>query len=148
MPIESMKVDYYAGTHIGKSRDTNEDCHFTSGPGDLTACGYLFAVADGMGGHSAGEVAAEMAIQGVSECHAGLSEISLGGEAQYLETTLRSISEKIYRTGHHRLEYSGMGTTCIVLLLRGERVIVAHVGDSRCYRIRDSQLTRMTKDRS
>jgi protein phosphatase len=104
----------------------------------------LALVADGMGGHAAGEVASDMAVdiiervyyQGVAEPH------------QALQKAFRAANRHIYRSARRHPAYQGMGTTCTGLVLRGEAAYCAHVGDSRLYLVRDDAIYLMTEDHS
>ena len=121
-------------TDTGRHRRTNEDAYVARAP--------LFAVADGMGGAQAGEVASRTAVEVLSD---GLP----GGEGS-VEDRLRGIvqgaNERIHALSVADEERAGMGTT-LTLAHVGERdVTVAHVGDSRCYRLRDGELERLTVD--
>jgi protein phosphatase len=104
----------------------------------------LALVADGMGGHAAGEVASNMAVhiiervyyQGVTESH------------QALQKAFCEANRQIYRTARRHPDYQGMGTTCTGLVLRGGAAYCAHVGDSRLYLVRDNAIYLMTEDHS
>ena len=122
-------------TDTGRQRHANEDAYFASAP--------LFAVADGMGGAQAGEVASRIAAgafeQGMDE--AGPAETQLEGIAQHAN---REIHELAQRDSTR----AGMGTTLTAALLRDDEVSLSHVGDSRAYVLRGGELKRLTKDHS
>jgi serine/threonine protein phosphatase PrpC len=117
----------------------------------------LFLVADGMGGHNAGEVASRMAVDAVVNF---IRETHDGGEqtwpfafdpkrsmlANRLAVALRIANCRVHQAGSGNLNLEGMGTTIVAALAEGERIVIAHVGDSRAYRLRDGQLLQMTED--
>jgi len=122
-------------TDTGRQRNANEDSYFVHAP--------VFAVADGMGGAQAGEVASRIAAgafeQGVDEkasAEGQLKEIAEGANRQIHDLAQKDSSR------------AGMGTTLTAALVRGDEVALGHVGDSRAYVLRDGQLKRLTKDHS
>jgi len=133
-------------TDIGRVRDTNEDQFL------LDEEFGLYAVADGMGGHAAGEIASELAIQSLAEKLRGA--FSVGGTrtveearrhlAEAVGAANRKICESI--ADHH--DRRGMGTTMVALLALPDRVVIGHVGDSRAYLLRHGRLTMLTSDHS
>jgi serine/threonine protein phosphatase PrpC len=130
-----------ASSDVGLRRRGNED-RFAVVP-ELGLC----LVADGMGGHSAGQVASALAAEAVV---ASLREIA-GGSASATEKLRRAIEDAnraIYAASRQRSEYSGMGTTVVALLAEGGRASLAHVGDSRAYRVRDRLIRQLTDDHS
>ncbi len=108
----------------------------------------VFIVADGMGGHAAGEVASEMAVQTIAR---GLHGVVGKSEADATQMMTRAIVEAnaaIFRRTVDEPEKRGMGTTATAMLVNGPRYIVGQVGDSRAYVLRDGQLEQVTKDHS
>ena len=130
-----MKV--YALTDIGRVRQLNEDSHYQPGPGER-----FCAVADGMGGHNAGEVASAMAIEVYADYMRGVMNIT--GEALRAAVTLAN--DQVYRASQASPEVSGMGTTFSALAMQGQNAFIAHVGDSRIYLIRKGSLLQLTLD--
>ena len=139
-----MKARAFGLTDVGRRRETNQDSLLVR-----TDLG-VFAVADGMGGHAAGEVASRIAIESLRD--------KLGGESHPLRSP-REAAERLadaFQEGNRRIcdsvvargEWRGMGTTIVALIAVGDRAIIAHVGDSRAYRLRAGQLERMTHDHS
>ena len=126
-------AEQYAGTDTGRQRRANEDSVLAHAP--------LFVVADGMGGAQAGEVASRLA---VDEFRRGLREGD--GLEGALAQRVREANARIYERSQRRAEQAGMGTTLTAIHVGPERVSVAHVGDSRAYRLRDGQLERLTED--
>jgi protein phosphatase len=130
---------------VGRKRDHNEDSYLVAPPIGL------FAVADGMGGHQAGEKASRMAIEIVEREVKDASDAkSLDGDAagQAIKTAAQRAGAAIFDAAQADPEMSGMGTTLTALLLRGGRAHVAHVGDSRCYLYRDGKCQQLTDDHS
>jgi protein phosphatase len=134
-------------------RKTNEDA-FVSDP----EVG-LFVVADGMGGHSAGQVASRLATETVaafirrSASDTDFSwpyglEQSMSLEGNRLRTAIHLANRRVFRTAESSDEYSGMGTTIVSLLMNGPRISIAHVGDSRLYLLSDRGLLQLTHDDS
>ena len=140
-----MKLSYAAQTDVGMIRAGNED-NFAVDADDNGDRG-VFIVADGMGGHAAGEVASEMAVQIV------LREMKdvrgIGGTAtKALGNALRSANRAIHDRTITEVDKQGMGTTASVLLLADSRYLIGQVGDSRVYLLRDGALSQVTKDHS
>ncbi|SPF42669.1 Phosphatase 2C family protein [Candidatus Desulfosporosinus infrequens] len=126
----------------GCIRKNNEDSFLA-----LATLG-LFAVADGMGGHRAGEVASSTALQVLEKSApqlVGLEDQSLERE---LTEAIVQANRVVYESSTTKPENAGMGTTLTVLLVRSKSVVIAHVGDSRAYLWRDQELTALTMDHS
>ena len=128
-------AEQYAGTDTGRQRRANEDSLLASPP--------LFVVADGMGGAQAGEVASQIAVESFRD---GLSDPSHPDAA--LVALTQSANARIHELSHAHAEQAGMGTTLTAVYVGEEEVVVAHVGDSRAYRLRDGGLERLTDDHS
>jgi PPM family protein phosphatase len=122
-------------TDTGRQRTANEDAYFARAP--------LFAVADGMGGAQAGEVASRIA----AEAFEPLERRSEPAEA-YLRSIAESANERIHGLAEHDSSRSGMGTTLTAAIVEGDEVSLAHVGDSRAYLFRDGDLKMLTSDHS
>ena len=122
-------------TDVGRQRQANEDSFVEAPP--------VFAVADGMGGARAGEVASRMAVEAFGEAHEEHPE----PEAQ-LVAIARAANRQIYEMARSDDAYAGMGTTLTAAMVSGHEVTVGHVGDSRLYRLRDGGLERLTNDHS
>jgi protein phosphatase len=138
---------------VGRVRKTNEDM-FVSDPAV-----HLFAVADGMGGHGAGEVASRLAIEAVTAFirrSANETDFSwpygvdaaLSVDGNRLRTAIHLANRRIFRASESNDEYSGMGTTIVGVLVIGARVSVGHVGDSRVYLISNGTIEQLTQDDS
>jgi protein phosphatase len=117
----------------------------------------LFVVADGMGGHNAGEVASHLAVETIrafiaeSAVTADITwpfglETKNSIDANRLTTAVRLANRKIYHEGTKSPDLNGMGTTVVAALVAGDRITLVSVGDSRIYRLRQGSLEQMTKD--
>jgi protein phosphatase len=108
----------------------------------------LFIVADGMGGHAAGEVASEMAVQIVTRELVGVRSANDQAVIDRVAQSLRTANLAIFNRTLQEVDKQGMGTTASVLLLAGSHYLIGQVGDSRVYLLRDGQLRQITKDHS
>jgi len=130
-----MKV--YAMTDIGRSRSINEDSYYLPDE-DEQFC----AVADGMGGHNAGEVASALAVNTFAGCMRASERLN----ASAIHDAVARANEVVFEEAGRDDRKSGMGTTFTALCQDGENVHVAHVGDSRAYLIRNGAIMRVTMD--
>jgi len=150
-----LDIEFFAATDVGRQREHNED-NFLIDP-KLR----LFVVADGMGGHAAGEVASQIAVhevcRGVREHRDAIErcERSDGDPAALrqevtavLERAVQQASATIFRAAQEDPRKRGMATTTCALLLAGDRGFIAHVGDSRIYLVREGQVHQITEDHS
>jgi protein phosphatase len=128
-------ADHAFKTDVGRQRHTNEDNCYDQPP--------IFAVADGMGGAQAGEVASEMAIDEFVHDR----DTQAPAEKQ-LEQIAKGANRKIWEMAQSDSRHAGMGTTLTAAMVDGRTVAVGHVGDSRLYMYRDGKLERMTRDHS
>jgi PPM family protein phosphatase len=132
----ALRIIEQAGrTDVGRQRSANEDSLMVSPP--------LFAVADGMGGAKAGEVASAVAVEAVEAA----TESSEPAEAQ-LASIVREANRRIYELAVADESRRGMGTTLTLAKVHDDDVSLAHVGDSRAYRMRDGRLEQVTRDHS
>ncbi len=125
-------------------RSGNED-NFTV---DTNVTRGIFVVADGMGGHAAGEVASEMAVQIIQRELASVTTLESDDVAMLTAETLRKANRAIHDRTLTEVDKQGMGTTASVLLIAATRYLIGQVGDSRVYLMRDGALTQLTKDHS
>lgn len=139
-----MQLSVAARTDVGMIRAGNEDAFFA----DANESRGIFIVADGMGGHAAGEVASEMAVQIVTRELAGLADIAESSAPETVVRALLTANRAIYERTLSEVDKQGMGTTASVLLLGGSRYLIGQVGDSRVYLLRNGALTQLTKDHS
>jgi serine/threonine protein phosphatase PrpC len=126
--------EHWEESDLGRQRQGNEDNLFVRAP--------LFAVADGMGGAQAGEVASEMAVESFSS---GLPE---GSPSDGLRHIIERANRAIHDRSRTEAKTAGMGTTVTAAYVGEREVTIAHVGDSRAYLLRDGDLTRLTRDHS
>ena len=160
----SVELRVIARSDMGRRRKNNEDSFvvFDLSRGvahedgatvevELEPRGFLLAVADGMGGHQSGEVASRTAVETLSRelMHA------LNGQPTDMNDARTALAECVLRTNKaifelsaQKAEYAGMGTTLTAALVKGTQVMIAQVGDSRTYLIRDKNLTQLTRDQT
>ncbi len=134
-------------TDRGSIREVNEDSCCYIQPQDaevLKNKGALFVIADGMGGHSAGDVASKIAVDILSRVYYDTP----GNSQSVLLKAFREANREIYEAALKNEKLEGMGTTCTSLVLQNGSAILAHVGDSRVYLVRDNQIYLMTQDHS
>jgi serine/threonine protein phosphatase PrpC len=140
MPQEQMLVEVAGLTDVGRVRSANEDAY------GLCPEAGLFVVCDGMGGAAAGEVASQAAVAAVTEA---LCDPEMAGDPRRaLASGIAEANRRVFSRSEHEPSLHGMGTTLVALLAREGRIWIAHVGDSRCYRLRAGVLQRMTQDHS
>ena len=128
-------AEHFHDSDLGRQRKGNEDNYYVRSP--------LFVVADGMGGAQAGEVASEIAVR---QFERGLPDGCEPGEA--LEALIQAANARIHEQARSDSKHAGMGTTTTAAYVTSDAVVVAHVGDSRCYLLRDGDLIRLTRDHS
>jgi PPM family protein phosphatase len=126
-------VQHAAVTHPGRRRRRNEDAHVVQPP--------LFAVADGMGGAQAGEIASRIAAAALRD-----SDAETGEDA--VVALIQEANRRVYEAAASDDARAGMGTTMTAALVEGHAVRIGHVGDSRAYRVRDGVLEQLTEDHS
>lgn len=136
----------HIATDRGQIRTINEDA---GGIFYNEANQLLAIVADGMGGHQAGEVASELAVNFMEEKWKVSERITSPSEAEnWLDTMLKQMNKAIYDRSLEKEEYKGMGTTVVISICTSEFVTIAHIGDSRCYLIDEENIERLTNDHS
>lgn len=137
---------FAAGTDRGLVRDGNEDSYKII-PGS-SQNPYVYIIADGMGGHNCGEVASRMAVDYISNCveRDGSRLFSSQDSTEEIRRLVESTNTTVFETSLQKPEASGMGTTLIMAVISGEKVTVAHVGDSRLYLVRDEVIRQITED--
>jgi len=148
-----MKIVYHALSDVGRKRKGNEDSYFVNPEQNL------FVVADGMGGHAAGEVASKVAVESINEfvcMTSGDEEITwpygldenMSYDGNRLKTSIRYANNKVLTATKDSVEYEGMATTVVAVLVDGHTANLAHVGDSRIYLFRNGTMTQLTSDHS
>lgn len=148
LPVGSETLKVYAKTDTGQVRDHNEDSYF-AGPhpdGSEDSHGRLFLLADGMGGHAAGEVASALAVESAADRFYASSLRADEDPGPRLREAFEAANHAILEAGSRHVKHYGMGTTLTAVLVRGGRFWICHVGDSRAYRFRGGQLERLTRD--
>jgi serine/threonine protein phosphatase PrpC len=133
-----------AGSDVGRVRKGNEDNFFA----DANEYRGLFMVADGMGGHAAGEVASKMAVEIVSVDLEKLKDLESADALEMVSLALRHANRAVFERSAAERDKMGMGSTASVLVLADERFIIGHLGDSRIYLFRDGELRQITHDHS
>lgn len=137
-----MKVTFFGKTDIGQVRRGNEDYFYNE---QLSEDEYLFIVADGMGGHLAGDVASRLGTHTFVDIFRSLRSSGTNVMDAMLHA-VREANSAIISKANADASKRGMGTTFSALAIKGDRAFIVHVGDSRIYRVREGQITKLTKD--
>jgi serine/threonine protein phosphatase PrpC len=148
-----MKLEYSGQTDVGLKRGHNEDTY------KVVDDHALYMVADGMGGHSSGEVASRMACEAVADFFRDTSEDEdmtwpfkmekgVGYEANRLSVSLKLANLRIHECAQSNPSQRGMGTTIVSVRFTDEGLVIGHVGDSRVYRLREGGFVQLTEDHS
>ncbi|WP_376797032.1 Stp1/IreP family PP2C-type Ser/Thr phosphatase [Thermogemmatispora sp.] len=145
---KQLRLDVAQLTDVGRKREHNEDNMAYVIPKDpqvMATKGSLFIVADGMGGHAAGEVASEIAVDTVSTAYYqdDSDEVPVA-----LVRAIKRANAAIHQRAAENMLRSGMGTTCVAAVLRGNMAYIANVGDSRAYLIRGKTVKQISQDHS
>ena len=146
-PVETGSLHVTVLSDLGNIRTNNEDTGMFYKVADeqvIRAKGYLLLVADGMGGHNAGEVASRMAGEIISREY--FKHANNGGVEKNLANAFTLANKTIFEKARADKSLSGMGTTCTALVVIGETVYYAHVGDSRAYIQKGDTITQITED--
>jgi serine/threonine protein phosphatase PrpC len=141
-------MEYASATDVGMRRSHNQDAHAVLTAADAEQWqqrGHVFVVADGMGAHAVGELASKLAADSIPHVY---SKHAQEGPAVALRTAFIETNCTIHARGQQNRGFEGMGTTGTALLLRPEGAWLAHVGDSRAYRIRGGTIEQLTFDHS
>ena len=144
---QAMTIELHAAVDPGRARSNNEDSVATDDGVSLAV------LADGMGGYNAGEVASNMATTFIrTELGRWLREASSqASDAEIrraMDICVDNANRAIFNAANANPQYAGMGTTLVVAVFRDGRVLLGHVGDSRCYRLRSGRLQQVTRDHS
>ena len=147
-----MEISAYGLTHVGRQRQHNEDAFL------VESTAKLFLVADGMGGHAAGEIASRIAVDSISEFILHTKEDDGTWPHAYdehfsrttnrLMAAVRLANTRVLEAMRKDARLRGMGTTIVACMADDEKVSVAHVGDSRAYLVREGNISRITNDHS
>lgn len=149
----ALELEIFGRSDIGRVREANEDNFLCLDLGaEATpppAFPWLLAVADGIGGHTGGAVASDLAVRTLKEeVLAALQGEPAAGLETVLERAFQQANRKVFETAAGLPNSAGMGTTLVALLAGPERAVVSNVGDSRAYLFRDGALYQITKDHS
>lgn len=147
-----MRIRYAARTDVGRKRTHNED-YFA-----LLEEERLFLVADGMGGHASGDVASKLSTEVIGEFYRASRDPDATWPYRYdpsrsyaenrILASICLANERIHDASMRNRHQRGMGTTIVAFHLNGAKAFIAHVGDSRCYRIRNGSIHSLTRDHS
>jgi protein phosphatase len=153
-PPVRTRLDHAGLTDVGRQRKHNEDCVL------IKAEHGLFCVADGMGGHNAGDVASKLVTTSLGNFFEATGNggpigdlpeeyAALAPAGRRLAAGVRKANHDVFTISSTVQQHHGMGSTCVAVHLAGDDMVhIAHVGDSRCYRIRDGEIKQMTRDHS
>lgn len=130
------EINAAAASHVGKIRSNNQDSGY--------AGRYLYLIADGMGGHAGGDVASAIAANRIIEADSTYLTVEDAEDA--LQTSIISANAQLAATVNEHPELTGMGTTVDALMVVGDQVAIAHIGDSRIYLYRDGELSQISTD--
>lgn len=140
-------MDIFVCSDVGKIREINQDAYFY--------CDYeqlpVFAVADGMGGHNAGEIASNLAIKTIEEAYYRDRDKIIQKELElpkFINEVVATANEKIFLKSNEQKDCNGMGTTVTIGFLYDEEIYIGHIGDSRAYLLRNEELIQLTQDHS
>ncbi len=162
MSPPDIQIEVFGKTDVGLIREHNEDTLLVADlgggfkeshldgpvPFNLGDHGALFLVCDGMGGAAAGEVASQMAVDAIFDVLAAADPQPRDGFARALRRAVETANERIFQQSRDNQNERGMGTTCTAAALNDDTLVVAQIGDSRCYVFRNGQLAQVTKDQS
>ncbi len=142
------EIEYASHTDVGIRRSHNQDAHVAMPAADeehYQQVGHVFLVADGMGGHAVGELASKLAVDNIPHI---FSKYAHEGAIAALRRAFSEANLIIHTRGLQNREFKGLGTTGTAIVLRPEGAWIAHVGDSRAYRIRDGVIEQLSFDHS
>ena len=153
-PLDGARVRFAGDTNIGRKRDHNEDSIAMPETGERLAI-----VCDGMGGHASGEVASRLAVELIVDhfSETGKQQTltwpykvdrDMRKDVNRMVTGIMIANLEIWERSQREARFKGMGTTCVALYFLDDHLIIGHVGDSRCYRVRGAELVQLTEDHS
>ena len=148
VPPEPIRIIFAKGTDVGRKRGHNEDYVDAFSPPDPDARskkGDLFVIADGMGGHQAGEVASQTAVETISRDYYADPEEEI---ARSIVRAIQRANAAIHQHAQESPSRAGMGTTVVAAVVRGQELCLANVGDSRAYLVRGGTIRQITRDHS
>lgn len=136
--MNGRSIEWAALTDVGRARERNEDSY--------TAGEYVFAVADGLGGHNAGDVASRLAVEPLAALDRSVEGTPTDRIADALGRAVDAANRAVYQRAQNDAKVRGMGTTLTAVAISNGAAHLAHVGDSRCYLIRDGEMTQLSSD--
>ena len=153
-PLDNARVRFAGDTNIGRKRDHNEDSIALPETGERLAI-----VCDGMGGHASGEVASRLAVELIVDhfTETGKQQTltwpykvdrDMRKDINRMVTGIMLANLEIWERSQREPRFKGMGTTCVGIYFLDDHLIIGHVGDSRCYRARGTELVQLTEDHS
>ncbi|MBV8822453.1 MAG: Stp1/IreP family PP2C-type Ser/Thr phosphatase, partial [Ktedonobacteraceae bacterium] len=145
---KQLRLDVAQLTDVGRKRSHNEDNMAYVTPQDtqvVTKKGSLFIVADGMGGHAAGEIASELAVETISNAYYQDDNENVATALLY---AIKRANTLIHQRSAENMLRSGMGTTCVAMVICGNVAYIANVGDSRAYIVHGGQIKQVSQDHS
>lgn len=131
-------IEREALSDVGRTRERNEDSYY--------AGEYVFAVADGLGGHNAGDVASRLAVEPLAAFDRSVAGTPDDRIAEALERAVDAANRAVYQRAQDDAKVRGMGTTLTAVAISNGSAHLAHVGDSRCYLIRGGEITQLSSD--
>ncbi len=146
--LTDQSIQYASISDIGFRRQNNQDScsvRLCTDGAVYDRRGHLFVVADGMGGHAVGELASKIAVDTIPHVFLKVGEQSV---VPALREAIEEANRTINSRGTKNRDFERMGTTCTTLVLSPEGAIIGHVGDSRCYRVRNHRIDQLTSDHS
>jgi protein phosphatase len=142
--VTQLRISAATLSDVGCHREVNEDRVGLVLPEQSSRDGLLAVVADGMGGHAAGEVASELAVEVIRRAYLSCT----GDPNSCIAGAVVEANRAIFESARHDARLGGMGTTCTAVVVENARAHLAHVGDSRLYLVRGTGIYRMTEDHS
>ena len=142
-----MQLQSSSVTDIGKIRQNNEDSYLELALEDKSGNCLLLVVADGMGGHNAGEVASKTVVESIeSYFKSEDSDLNSDKTLNHLKQSIEQANVEVIKASSSNENLKGMGSTCTAMIILNNKTFVAHVGDSRAYLIRGKKINQITKD--
>lgn len=130
---------------VGRRRNMNQDyTNVFKNQADIP----LAILADGMGGHLAGDVASQMAVTSLGDSWSATDLSTVEAAGDWMSQRMQEVNREVYEAGQSKMEYTGMGTTVVMAAIIGSQAVIANVGDSRAYLLRNQELTQITEDHS
>jgi PPM family protein phosphatase len=136
--VKTTALRWAARSDVGKARDRNEDSYFGGE--------HVFAVADGLGGHNAGDVASRLAIEPIRNLDRRIGEVPDDRVADTLADAVLEANRAVYKRAQGDVRVRGMGTTLTAIAVADGAAHLAHVGDSRCYLLRGGAISQLSSD--